>query len=225
MSIPQVPEQVRRAPLLALRAVFAGIGRILLSAERTDAGGAAAPQAGGADSPGGPGLEQRQLAARREAQGQLAARQERAARGRQRSRTAVAPEPISRWRSLDQTGNVRLLSADDNQDSDDVLPVAAGSAAAAVTPAPAPAVTPAPAPAVTPAPASAVTPAAADAASGPALPLASYDTLTLASIRARLRGLDVPRLKILLDYEVTHAERPEVLGMFERRIEKLESGG
>jgi hypothetical protein len=217
MSIPQVPEQVRRAPLLALRAVFAGIGRILLSAERTDAGGAGAPQAGGADSPGGPGLEQRQLAARREAEGQLAARQQRPARGRQRSRTAVAPEPISRWRSLDQTGNVRLLSADDNQDGDDDRPVAAGSAPAAVTPAPAPAVTPVPAPAVTP--------AAAGAADGPALPLASYDTLTLASIRARLRGLDVPRLKILLDYEVTHAERPEVLGMFERRIEKLESGG
>jgi hypothetical protein len=205
MSIPQVPEQVRRAPLLALRAVFAGIGRILMSADRTSSAGA--QQAGGADSPGGPGLEQRQLAARREAQGQLAARQQRPARGRQRSRTAVAPEPISRWRSLDQTGNVRLLSADDNQDGDDVLPVAAGSAPAAITPAPA------------------LTPAAADAANGPALPLASYDTLTLASIRARLRGLDVPQLKILLDYEVTHAERPEVLGMFERRIEKLESGG
>jgi hypothetical protein len=229
MSIPQVPEQVRRAPLLARRAVFAGIGRILMSADRTDASSAGAQQAGGADSPGGPGLEQRQLAARREAQGQLAARQQRPARGRQRSRTAVAPEPISRWRSLDQTGNVRLLSADDNQDGDDVLPVAAGSAPAAGTPAPAPAVTPGPAPAVTPAPlvtpAPALTPAAADAANGPALPLASYDTLTLASIRARLRGLDVPQLKILLDYEVTHAERPEVLGMFERRIEKLESGG
>jgi hypothetical protein len=215
MSIPQVPEQVRRAPLLALRAVFAGIGRILMSAERTDADGGAAPQAGGADSAAGPGLEQRQLAARREAQGQLAARQQRPARARQRPRAAVAPEPVSRWRSLDQTGNVRLLSADDNQDGDDVRPVAAGSAPAAVTPGPAPAVTPTPA----------VTPAAADAANGPALPLASYDTLTLASIRARLRGLDVPRLKILLDYEVTHAERPEVLGMFERRIEKLESGG
>jgi hypothetical protein len=237
MSIPQVPEQVRRAPLLALRAVFAGIGRILMSADRTDASSAGAQQAGGADSPGGPGLEQRQLAARREAQGQLAARQQRPARGRQRSRTAVAPEPISRWRSLDQTGNVRLLTADDNQDGDDVPPVAAGSAPAAGTPGPAPAATPGPAPAATPGPAPAatpaplvtpapaLTPAAADVANGPALPLASYDTLTLASIRARLRGLDVPQLKILLDYEVTHAERPEVLGMFERRIEKLESGG
>ena len=40
MGIPQVPEQVRRAPILALRAVFAGIGRILLSADRAGAGSA-----------------------------------------------------------------------------------------------------------------------------------------------------------------------------------------
>ena len=42
------------------------------------------------------------------------------------------------------------------------------------------------------------------------LPLPSYDTLSLASIRARLRTLDVARLRILANYEATHAERPEV---------------
>jgi hypothetical protein len=56
------------------------------------------------------------------------------------------------------------------------------------------------------------------------LPLPNYDTLSLASIRARLRGLDVTQLKVLLDYEAANAERAEVLGMFERRIEKLEAG-
>jgi hypothetical protein len=56
------------------------------------------------------------------------------------------------------------------------------------------------------------------------LPLASYDDLSLASIRARLRGLDVSQLRILADYESKNAERPEVLGMFERRISKLEAG-
>jgi hypothetical protein len=30
---------------------------------------------------------------------------------------------------------------------------------------------------------------------------------------------------VLVAYEVTHAERPDVLGMLERRIEKLETGG
>jgi hypothetical protein len=56
-----------------------------------------------------------------------------------------------------------------------------------------------------------------------ALPLADYDSLTLPSIRARLRGLDVGQLKVLLNYEATNAERPEILRMYERRIEKIES--
>jgi hypothetical protein len=30
---------------------------------------------------------------------------------------------------------------------------------------------------------------------------------------------------MLLDYERANAERPDVLGMFERRISKLETGG
>jgi hypothetical protein len=56
------------------------------------------------------------------------------------------------------------------------------------------------------------------------LPLANYDDLTVASIRARLRGLDVSQLRVLVEYESKNAERPEVLGMFERRISKLEAG-
>ncbi len=145
MVIPQAPEQLRRGPTLALRAVFAGIGRILMAADR--------PQA--APPP---------LAAEPEA----------------------CTESGSRWRSLDQTGNVRLLSAEDAGED-----------------------------------------AAADVTTGPAassLPLARYDELSLASIRARLRGLDTGQLRVLADYERRNAERPEVLGMLERRIDKLEAG-
>lgn len=137
MGIPQVPGQVRRAPILAVRAVFAGIGRILMSADRADAGHA------NALAPSQAGAEQRRL-----------------------------------------------------------RPAAVDLPAAAACP-----------------------PPADHAASRSDLPLASYDTLSLASIRARLRGLDVGQLKVLLDYEATNAERPEVIGMFERRIEKLESSG
>jgi hypothetical protein len=36
--------------------------------------------------------------------------------------------------------------------------------------------------------------------------------------------LDVGQLRVLLDYEAANAERAEFLGMFERRIEKLEAG-
>jgi hypothetical protein len=153
MGIPEVPEQIRRAPLLVLRAVFAGIGRILVSGELPDA--SAGPRPGG------------------EAGRQRAAK---------KSGPMAATDPASRFRSLDQTGNVRILTPDGELDRARSRPAAT------------------------------------------ALPLANYDSLTLASIRARLRGLDVGQLRILLDYEVTHAERPELLGMFERRIEKLESG-
>ncbi len=180
MGIPQVPEQVRRAPTLALRAVFAGIGRILMSADRPEAL-VATPESGSDTETPESGSDTDLDHPHRPAQ-----RQQPAA-GRPPAQSS------SRWRSLDQTGNVRLLSAADQDD--DRLP---------------------PAPAVEP---------PAQAVAQPSLPLANYDSLSLASIRARLRGLDAGQLRILLDYEAVNAERPEVLGMFERRIEKLESAG
>jgi hypothetical protein len=185
MGIPQVPDQVKRAPTLALRAVFSGIGRILLAADRPQAN-TAGPESG-ADA----AWQQRQrLSARRH----------------QRS-AAAAPAPASsRWRSLDQTGNVRLLSAEDLDDDYDAGPAADGQALRGRAVSLADDGVP------------------ADGGS-PLLPLPNYDTLSLASIRARLRGLDADQLRILADYERKNEERPDVLGMFERRIEKLEAGG
>jgi hypothetical protein len=140
MSNPQITGRTRPGPTEALRAVFSGIGRILMAADK----------------------------------------------GQRPAASAPAAEEL-RWRSLDQTGNVRLLTAEDTNDGDTDVKAAAHGV--------------------------------------PALPLANYDTLSLASIRARLRTLDVAQLRTLLDYEATHAERPDVLGMLERRIEKLETGG
>ena len=135
----------------------------------------------------------------------------------------AAQEP--RWRSLDETGNVRLLTAEDlDEGRGDRQPDAAADLAGrAPAPPTAPAAPPPPAPAAPPPPAALQPPAAAEPPA--ALPLPNYDTLSLASIRARLRSLDVAQLRILIDYEVTHAERPEVLGMFERRVEKLQAAG
>jgi hypothetical protein len=163
MSNPQITGPTRPGPTEALRAVFSGIGRILMAADRS---------------------QDQAPAARR----------------------PPAPQPAgaSRFRSLDQTGNVRLLTADDlDDDYDGGQPAAANGTAATGT-------------------AAAIGTAAA---TGTVLPLPSYDTLSVASIRARLRPLDVAQLRILASYEATHAERPEVLGMLERRIEKLETGG
>jgi hypothetical protein len=55
------------------------------------------------------------------------------------------------------------------------------------------------------------------------VPLPNYDTLTVASLRARLRNLDVAQVRQLAAYERTHAGREDVLGMYERRIAKLEA--
>ena len=164
MGNPQITGPTRPGPTEALRAVFSGIGRILMAADRS---------------------QDQARAARRT--------------------SAAQPAQDSRFRSLDQTGNVRLLTAEDLDDD-------SGAAASR-------------------APAGGRTTRrrgqrpTAPAANGTVLPLPSYDTLSLASIRARLRTLDVAQLRILANYEATHAERPEVLGMLERRIEKLETGG
>jgi hypothetical protein len=146
MRVPQVSERVKEAPAHALRAVFAGIGQVLLVADRM----------------------------------------------RNRPQDTKPGAPAS--------------------------PPGQSPAPAAAAP-PAPADAPA-------APAEAPT-ALAEAAAGPAgaLPLANYDELTVASLRARMRVLDPAQLRTLIDYENSHAGRADVVGMFERRIAKIEAGG
>src|SRR5262249_48633388 len=151
------------APTLVVRAVFAGIGRILLSAYSHPASAepVAARFAGSGEQP-------REAAARRQLPGR-----------------APAAPPGSRWRSLDKTGNVRLLSDENTDDDYDVLPEqgrsSAGREAATAPRADRPDLTLRPAPAKQ------------------TLPLANYDDLSLASIRARLRGLDVSQLRTLAE--------------------------
>ncbi len=230
MGNPQMSDRVKLGPTEALRAVFTAIGRIVMSADRTqerpardgaDHSGQAAPSGRAAGRPGG-----------RRSRGQAA--------------------PASRWRSLDETGNVRLLSARDLDDGHGAARPEAAARADPTEPAlgaeahfasgpTVPAETPAaetnlgaesPPGAETPvlaaSPLAAENPPAAETprlAESAGLPLASYDTLSLASIRARLRSLDAGQLRVLSDYERSHAERVDVLGMLERRIEKLETGG
>jgi hypothetical protein len=194
MGIPQVSDRMKMAPLQALRAVFAAIGRILLTADRPEGRAATTDPRAGAGQGGDPRTTASAIRAGYQASGQQ-------------------PGPAgARWRDLDKTGNVRLLSAED-------MELEFGIARPATT-------------------TKASTPLAghdadADYGSGaiaatvaaPELPLAGYDGLSLPSIRARLRNLDTDQLRVLVDYERSHAERADVLGMFERRIEKLEAGG
>jgi len=222
MRIPQqVAERVIQAPAQALRTVFSGIGQVLLVADRIR-NRAAEPE------PTQPAPAPRAQSS----PGQGVAKDE------------------TRWRSLDETGNVRLLSEEDlppTKSAEAPEPPAAkperapaeakastaetGRAeakastaetgrAAAKAKAPAAEAKPAEPPAEHAEP-TAAEPAVPDQA---ALPVPNYDDLTLASLRARLRNLDQSQVRMLLDYEKAHAGRPDVLTMFERRIAKLESG-
>jgi hypothetical protein len=114
------------------------------------------------------------------------------------NRAAPPAAPPAR-RSLDQTGNVRLLSAEDLADE----PIGAGVAELEVAE---------------------PEPAGATASTADALPVPSYDSLSLPSLRARLRTLDTAQLRVLVEYEQSHAGRPDVIAMFERRIAKLAAG-
>ena len=115
MRIPQVSDRMKEAPVQALRATFASIGQFLLAADRlwsrsepgAPAGPPATPQ--GARAPDTAVAEPRRQPQRSREAGKPAATQ----RGRQPRKAPVPEHQPSRWRSLDETGNVRLLSRDD----------------------------------------------------------------------------------------------------------------
>ena len=215
-------DRIGAAPARALRAIYARIGQLLVATDRLRRRGETAP-------PGRPGGGTRPV------------------RSRPARPSPAAPEPAAppARRSLDQTGNVRLLSADDLADEAPVAEPAASAAAPeaaapeaaapaepaepaepggspkppeAATPAPEP---PAPEPQPAPAPAPPRAPAPAQAPAEAALPVPGYDSLSLPSLRARLRNLDTAQLRVLIAYEQAHAGRTDVITMFERRIAKL----
>jgi hypothetical protein len=127
MPLPQVNDRLKEIPAQALRTVFATIGQVLLVADRLRARVAGQPSGSG------------QAAATRPAGRTPAPAPPRPAKPVKPAR-AVKPatpgaEP-SRWRSLDKTGNVRLLDGDEEQDDEDVPVVT--QAVSEPTPAPAP---------------------------------------------------------------------------------------
>ncbi len=241
-------EQVRQAPVKALRAIFAGVGQLLLVADRLraeqaerddsaaegrgravsrqadDVAGTAAPvyPRGMAKSKSG-GKSKGSAKSKGSDKGKKPGK----AKGGGTSKPAGAPKPPKspkgqkgqrksrgaeaadqrRWRSLDSTGNVRLLT------DEDLAPAAAKPAPAAAKPAPAPAKAAAAAKPVKPA-----KPAEPPAA---ALPVPGYDGLSLASLRARLRNLDASQVGQLLSYERANAAREDIITMFERRIARI----
>jgi len=233
MRIPQVTDRLIAAPGHALRAVFTGIGQVFLAADRLKEQGAALTPA-----EDGPALGTATLD--RPAPGEQADRPApggKADRGRRASAAAAsAAAAEARWRSLDKTGNVRLLSHEDLMDD---LPGPPAPAATAGPTAPAQAEPTADGPTedgsaeaepigaqpigaqpieaqlieaelIEVSPADTEAPAAAPTATAATdeLPVPQYDSLSLPSLRARLRNLDAAQLQVLTEYERSHARRP-----------------
>ena len=136
---------------------------------------------------------------------------------------------VPKARDFDKTGNVRLLGGADAAARTAGKTAKAGKAdadTAAEASAPAKADSAADtSPAGEPSPAAGAGPvmAAAQEPGDSGAPLPNFDELSVPSLRARLRNLDIGQVRQMLEYERTHAARPEVIAMFERRIAKLEA--
>jgi hypothetical protein len=105
MPLPQINERIKEVPAQALRAVFAGIGQVLLVADKIRS--RAAEQVAGAAAVTAPPRE----APATEPAAQPAPEP---AAGPTAKPTPEPAEPGSaRWRALDKTGNVRLIAQSD----------------------------------------------------------------------------------------------------------------
>ena len=241
MPLPQVNERIKEVPAQALRAVFAGIGQVLLVADKirnraveqvsgttaattTTAATAPpreAPPTAPAAAPSTAPAEPQAETAPAEPQASTAPAEPQAETTPAEPQAKTTPaEPQAepdgaRRRSLDETGNVRLISPDDE----------AAEPAASAPPTPDITAPGSDAPPANQAPVAPQAPAAPEATEPGALPLSNYDELTIASLRARLRVLSPSQISILLEYEKVTEGRPAVITMFERRLAKLEQEG
>jgi hypothetical protein len=194
MPIPQVNDRIKEAPAVMLRAVFAGVGQLLLAADKVRSRAAGTSWPADRTAPKG--------------------------RARAQSRwhtlddTRGGTVPLARERAQSHNYSQRTSPA---------RPAVQDEPAVQAAPAVVkdePAVPDAPAvaqeePAVSAASAVPAAPAAA------APPLPGYDGLSLPSLRARMRVLDAATLRALLAYEKAHAHRDDVITMFERRLAKI----
>jgi hypothetical protein len=239
MRFPQVSDKVQEAPANALRSVFARIGQVLLITDRMkkksgqseesaadtpeSAAGDSAPaettaaEAGEAtatateDAPAAtvPAPAKPADVTAPAPAPQASAPAETAGTAEAPAKKAAARKPAARKPAAKATGNVRVL-ADDEAKTTPVTARKPRPKKPTTTATPDPA-----APEVTAVPGG---PVSTDAA-----PLPNYDTLTIASLRARLRPLSAEQVRALIGYEQAHANRAEVIAMFERRVAKLEA--
>lgn len=197
MPNPQVNDRIKEAPAVMLRAVFAGVGQLLLAADKVRAKAAAT------------GWPPDLAAVKDQIRGQ--------SRWHTLDDSRGGAIPLARDRADSHTSTAQRPPADHPRSA-----TASPAPAATEVTRPAhavPAVTEPAAAAGPPEPRAARPEAAADAP-----PLPGYDDLTLPSLRARLRGFDAETLRALLAYERAHAHRDDVITLFERRLAKITAG-
>jgi hypothetical protein len=199
MRVPQVKE----APAKGLRAMFAGIGQLLSMTDKLRGKSAASPD----PETVVPATAPPQTAATQAAATETAAPQ------------TAAPETAAPETVVAETVIPEVKAAAKPRTA--AKPRAAAKPAAAK---PAPAAPAAAAAAETTAPGGHVRLVQPDEAPAAQLPLANYDELTVPSLRARLRNLSADQLGQLIAYEKSHADRADVITMFERRVTKLAEG-
>jgi hypothetical protein len=247
MPIPQVTDRIKEAPALALRALFAGVGQLLLAAdkvrtravdqlaqfERSRPGRAQAPAASGStttpSSPKAPAPTAPSASA-----GPAAPASAGPAAPASAGPTAPAPAPGT----AEQASDASLAGAGAGAEPEaapggDRTPGPGGKPAAAKRPPTKPRAAAKPAggkrpgtkprasgkPAPTALPATKPPATAQPASKAPPIP--NYDDLSVASLRARLRVLDAGTLRAMIGYEKAHANREAVITMFERRLAKM----
>jgi hypothetical protein len=239
MRVPQLNDRVKEAPAQVLRAVFAGIGQLMSTADkiRNKPASAEAPAAPKptAPKPAAPETVAPETVAPETVAPETVAPETVAPETVAHETAApesVAPEPAAAEAAA-------MASVAREPVVPEIAPeTAVPETAAPETVAPASVVPETVAPeTVTPEvkPEAPVTsgghvrllppdevPAAAAAAGQ--LPVPNYDDLSVASLRARLRNLSADQISQLIDYEKGHAGRADVITMFERRIAKLAEG-
>jgi hypothetical protein len=204
MPIPQVNERIKEAPAVMLRAVFAGVGQLLLAADKVRARAA------------GTGWPPDRTAPKGQSRAQ--------SRWHTLDDTRSGTVPLARDRANSTSHSAHHPST---ASLDGAVAAPAPAEPEAAAPAEPEATVP---PAESQEDPSAVATLAADepaGAAGPAAdapPLPGYDDLSLPSLRARLRGLDAATLRAMLAYEKAHAHRDDVITMFERRLTKTDAG-
>jgi hypothetical protein len=226
MRVPQVNDRVKEAPAVVLRAVFAGLGQLMSTADKIRNSPAwgqapAAPEPA-AREPATPetaaasGTVPPEPVVTETASSESAAPEPVAAKTP--AVASVADEPVVPETAVPETA-VPETAVPETVPSAPVEPEAAAPEPVA------PAVKPG-APVTSGGHVRLLPPDEVPAAAAPAgdLPVPNYDDLSVASLRARLRNLSADQISQLIDYEKAHAGRADVITMFERRIAKLAEG-